>query len=116
MDLAGRISLHQLTESGSWTGAVLHKLVRALVDLGHRRILLNLREVTSVDSSGIGELFGSYTTVRNQGGVLKLTEPNERVRKVVHLTKLDTLVELIEDEATALRSFSKAEEQRVSGT
>jgi len=116
VDLTGRIGFQQPTESGSGSGAVLHKLVRDLVDHGHKRIVLNLRDVTAVDSSGIGDLFGCYTTVRNHGGVLKLTEPSERVRNVVRLTKLDTVVELIEDEATAVRSFSKGEEQRAAGT
>ena len=114
VDLGGRIG-HEPTDSSSGSG-VLHKLVRDLVDHGYKKILLNLRDVTSVDSAGIGELFGSYVTVRNQGGVLKLAKPNERVQNVVRLTKLDTVVELIEDEATALRSFLKEEEQRAAGT
>ena len=115
VDLSGRIGLREPTASGSASSGVLHELIRDLVGHGHKKILLNLRDVTSVDSSGIGELFGSFTTVRNQGGVLKLTHPNERVQNVIRLTKLDTVVELIQDEATALRSFSKEEEKRVLG-
>jgi len=116
VDLGGRISSREATGSGSGSGAGLHELVRDLVKHGHKNILLNLRDVTAVDSLGIGELFSSFTTVRNQGGVLKLTNPIERVRNVIRLTKLDTVVELIEDEATAVRSFSKEEALRVSGT
>ncbi len=116
VDLGGRIGLGEPTASGSGSGVVLHELVRDLVEHGHKKILLNLRDVTSVDSLGIGDLFGSFTTVRNQGGVLKLTNPNERVRNVIRLTKLDTVIELIEDEAAAVRSFSEKEERRASGT
>ena len=116
VDLGGRISLREPTASGSGSAVVLHELVRDLVEHGHKKILLNLRDVTSVDSLGIGDLFGSFTTVRNQGGVLKLTNPNERVRNVIRLTKLDTVIELIEDEAAAVRSFSKEEERRAAAT
>jgi anti-anti-sigma factor len=108
VDLGGRIGPREPTASGSGSGLVLHELVRDLVEHGHKNILLNFRDVTSLDSLGIGQLFGSFTTVRNQGGVLKISNPNERVRNIIRLTKLDTVIELIEDEATAVRSFSKA--------
>ncbi len=116
VDLGGRISLREPAASGSGSGVGLHELVRDLVAHGHKKILLNLRDVTSVDSVGIGELFGSFTTVRNQGGALKLTNPNERVRNLIRLTKLDTVIDLIEDEAAAVRSFSKEEERLAAGT
>jgi len=116
VDLGGRIGLHERTASGSENGTELHKLVRDLVEHGHKKILLNLRDVTSVDSLGIGQLFASFTTVRAQGGILKLTNANERVRNLFRLTKLETVIEFIEDEATAVRSFSKEEERRASGT
>jgi len=116
VDLSGRIGPRNPVAAGSGGTTMLHELIRDLVEHGHKKILLNLRDVTSVDSAGIGELFGSYTTVRNQGGVLKLANPNERVQNVIRLTKLDTVVELIEDEATALRSFSKEKAQRGLGT
>jgi anti-sigma B factor antagonist len=105
VDLNGRIALGD-TISGS--GMTLHELIRDLVKQAHKHILLNLRDVSYVDSSGIGELFGCLTTVQSQGGVLKLTHPNERVRNLLSLTKLNTVVEVIEDEATAVQSFSKA--------
>jgi anti-sigma B factor antagonist len=95
VDLSGRIGPREARASGSENGAGLHELVRDLVEHGHKEILLNLRDVTSLDGLGIGELFGSFTTVRNQGGVLKLTNPNERVRNLIRLTKLDTVIELI---------------------
>jgi anti-sigma B factor antagonist len=114
VDLGGRIGSRE--ETGFGSGTPLHELVRDLVNHGHKNILLNLRDVTHVDSSGIGQLFSSFTTARNQGGVLKLTNPIERVRDLIRLTRLDTVVELIEDEATAVRSFSKEEARGVSGS
>ncbi len=107
VDLGGRISLGEAIAVGSSSGVALHELIRDLVKQGHRNILLNLRDVTHLDSSGIGELFSSFTTVRNQGGVLKLTNPIERVRDLLRLTKLNTVLDVIEDEATAVQSFSK---------
>jgi anti-sigma B factor antagonist len=116
VELGGRISSREEFASGSGGNPVLHGLVRDLVTHGHKNILLNLRDVTDVDSFGIGQLFSSFTTVRTHGGVLKLTNAIERVRNLIRLTKLDTVVELIEEEATALRSFSKEEARGVSGT
>ena len=108
VDLSGRISLGEGLASGSGSSVTLHQFVRDLLKEGSKNILLNLRDVSYIDSSGIGELFGCFTTVRSQGGALKLTNPNERVRNLLSLTKLNTVLEVIEDEATALQSFSKA--------
>ena len=83
-------------------------MVRDLLKEGHKNLLFNLRDVAYVDSSGIGELFSSFTTVQNQGGILKLSSPNERVRNVLHLTKLNTVIDVSDDEATAVQSFSIA--------
>ena len=108
VDLSGKIMLGEAVASGSGSGVTLHEFIRGLVKEGRKDLLLNLRDVSYVDSSGIGELFGCLTTVQSQGGVLKLTNPNERVRNVLHLTKLNTVLDVMEDEATAVQSFSKA--------
>ena len=108
VDLGGRIALGEGVACGSGRDMTLHDFIRNLVKEGHKNLLLNLRDVPYVDSSGIGEFFSSFTTVQNQGGVLKLTNPNERVRNVLRLTKLDTVIDLMEDEATAVQSFLKA--------
>jgi len=107
VELGGRIVLGELVTVGSGSGVALHELVRDTVKQGHKDILLNLRDVTYIDSSGIGELFGCSTTVRGHGGVLKLTNPIERVQNALRLTRLDTVIDVIEDEATAVQSFSK---------
>jgi anti-sigma B factor antagonist len=107
IDLGGRIVVGELVTAGSGGGVSLHELVRDLVKQGHKNILLNLRDVTYVDSSGIGELFACSTTVLGQGGVMKLAKPIERVQNVLRLTMLNTVIDVIEDEATAVQSFSK---------
>lgn len=116
VDLGGRIGFREATAFGSEGGAVLYELVRDLVKHGHKNVLLNLRDVGDVNSLGIGELFSSFTAVRKQGGTLKLINLSERVRNLIRLTKLDTVIELIEDDATAVRSFPKEEERRALGT
>lgn len=108
VDLGGRIVLGETVASGPKGGATLHDFIRDLVKNGHKNLLLNLRDVPYIDSSGIGELFGCLTTVQSQGGVLKLTNPNERVRNVLNFTKLNTVIDVMEDEATALQSFLEA--------
>jgi anti-sigma B factor antagonist len=105
VDLAGGITLNERVAGGS--GGALHGLVRDLVKQGHKKILLNLREVSYFDSSGIGELFGCLTTVQSEGGVLKLSNPNERVLNILRLTKFNTVVDVMEDESTAVNSFSQ---------
>jgi len=101
VDLSGRITLGE-------TSAALHDLIRDLLKQGRKHILLNFRDVPYLDSSGIGELFGCFTTVRSQGGVLKLSNATERIQNLLRLTKLDTVIDVMEDESTAVQSFSKA--------
>ena len=108
LDLSGRIALGETITSGSGSGVTLHELIREILKQGNKNMLLNLRDVSYVDSSGVGELFSSFTSVRNQGGVLKLSNPNERVRNLLQLTKLNTVIEVMQDESTAVQSFSKA--------
>ena len=105
IDLSGRITLETI---GPGTGGALHELIRDLLKQGHKNILLSFRDVSHLDSAGIGEVFGCYTTVRSQGGVLKVSNPTERVRNLLRLTKLDTVLEVMEDESTAVQSFSTA--------
>jgi anti-anti-sigma factor len=69
---------------------------------------LNLRDVTYLDSTGIGELFGCLTTVQSHGGVLKVSSPSERVLHLLRLTKLNTVIDVMEDEAAAVQSFARA--------
>jgi anti-sigma B factor antagonist len=98
MDVAGRITLGE----GS---SALRDAVRALVAKGQKKILLNMGEVSYIDSSGIGELVSGFTTVTNGGGQLKLLNLTKRVKDLLQITKLYTVFDVHEDEAHAIRSF-----------
>jgi anti-sigma B factor antagonist len=98
LDVKGRIVL----------GDEIHTLrdaVRALVAQGKKKIILNLAEVDYIDSSGVGELVGSFTTVRNSGGELKLLNLTPKVKDVLHVTKLYTVFDIKDDEFHAVKSF-----------
>ena len=99
VDLSGRITLGE----GS---VILRDTVRDLVGKGNKKILLNLGEVNYIDSSGIGELVSAFTTVRNQGGELKLLNLTKKVNDLLQITKLYTVFDVHEDEAGAIRSFA----------
>lgn len=99
VDVAGRITLGE----GSST---LRDTLRDLVSKGQKKILLNLGEVSYIDSSGIGELVSGFTTVTNQGGQLKLLNLTKRVKDLLQITKLYTVFDVHDDEAAAIRSFS----------
>ncbi len=100
VDLSGRITLGE----GS---VVLRETVRDLVGKGSKQILLNLGDVTYIDSSGIGELVSAFTTVRNQGGELKLLNLTKKVHDLLQITKLYTVFDIKDDEAAAVQSFKK---------
>ncbi len=113
IDLGGQISLSQPTNT-SPDGFILHGLVREILKTGRKDILLNFRDVSRVDSSGIGELFACYTSVRNQGGTLKVTQPSERIENLLRLTRLDTIIEVVMEEPAAVESFAKDRKGTVS--
>ena len=77
-----------------------------MVTKGQKKLLLNLADVTYIDSSGIGELVSGFTTVTNSGGQLKLLNLTKRVKDLLQITKLYTVFEVFDDEAEAIRSFS----------
>jgi len=84
---------------------MLRETVRSLLDKGSKDILLNLHEVGYVDSSGIGELVRSYTTIKTQGGQMKLVNLSQRVHDLLQLTKLHAVFDIQADEASAIQSF-----------
>jgi anti-sigma B factor antagonist len=101
MDCSGRITLGE--------GSVqLRDAVRDLLAKGSKQILLNLGDVTYIDSSGIGELVSAFTTVRNQGGDLKLLNLTKKVHDLLQITKLYTVFDVKDDEASAVASFARA--------
>lgn len=101
LDLEGRITL------GEPTG-LLRESVKNLLAAGHKNILLNLGQVSYIDSAGLGELVGCSTTVRNAGGRLKLMQLQKKISDLMQITKLHTVFEVIDDEAKAVASYSTA--------
>lgn len=98
VDVAGRITLGE-------GASALRENIRNLVAQGNKKILLNLSEVSYIDSSGIGELVSAFTTVTNQGGSLKLLGLTKRVKDLLQITKLYTVFDVYESEPIAIRSF-----------
>ncbi len=99
IDAAGRITLGE-------GASAFRNAIRDLVAKGNKKVLLNLGEVSYIDSSGIGELVSGFTTVTNSGGQLKLVGLSKRVKDLLQITKLYTVFEVFDDETEAVRSFS----------
>ena len=99
VDVSGRITLGEGCTQ-------LRELIREQLNKGNKSILLNLGDVSYIDSSGIGELVSSYTAVSNQGGSLKLLNLTKKVQDLLQITKLYTIFDVHDDEARAITSFS----------
>jgi len=100
VDMSGRITLGE----GS---VILRDSIRDLIGKGQKKILLNLGDVTYIDSSGIGELVSAFTAVRREGGELKLLNLTKKVHDLLQITKLYTVFDIKDDEAAAIKSFTK---------
>ena len=98
LDLSGRITMGEGT-------LVLRNNIQKLLAEGDRKFLLNLTDVDYIDSSGLGELVTSFTTVRNQNGELKLLNLTRRVQDLLQITKLLTVFESFNSEAEALKTL-----------
>ena|SRR5258707_3911395 len=98
VDLSGRITL------GDGSG-VVRETVKDVLKGGRKNFLLNLGDVSYIDSSGLGELVGAYATSANQGAQIKLLNAQKRVDDLLQLTKLYTVFESFTSETDALRSF-----------
>ena len=98
LDCSGKIKL------GEGTMAI-RNAVRDALESGTKKIILNLEEVDHIDSSGVGELMRTYTSVIHEGGRLKLLYLTKRIRELLAITKLLTVFEVFDDEKEALASF-----------
>ena len=98
LDLGGKITIGEGSVS-------LRSAIRRLIEEGKKKILLNLAQVSYVDSSGIGELVSSYTTIGRENGQLKLLNLTQKIQDLLAITKLLTVFDVYEDEQTALNSF-----------
>ncbi len=85
----------------------LHEKVRGLVEQGHHKVLIDLGNVSYVDSAGLGELVQASSTVKNHGGSLKLFSPTSRLRELLTITRLTTILGIYDDEAQALASYGQ---------
>jgi anti-sigma B factor antagonist len=98
LDLSGRITLGE--------GSVqIRDAIRDLISKGQKGILLNLGDVNYIDSSGLGELVSAFTTAKNQGADLKLLHLTKKVHDLLQLTKLYTVFDVKDDEASAIASI-----------
>mgnify|MGYP001485717722 CR=1 FL=1 len=100
LDLNGQLKL------GTASAQLLADKVRSLLQQGQRSILVNLKDVTYMDSAGLGELVQAYATTSRQGGVLKLLHTTSRLHDLLTITKLATVFELHDDESAAVASFT----------
>ena len=107
VDVSGRITLGEETK-------LLRETIQGLLSGGQKEILLNLGEVSFIDSAGIGELVSAFTSVRNRGGDLKLLQLTRRVHDLLQITKLYTVFDISDDEAEAMQSFQMR--KRVAGS
>lgn len=99
LDLSGRIDLGE-------GGVVLREAIQDVLAKGEKKILLNMSDVTYIDSSGLGELVTAFTSVRNRGGELKLLNLTRRVHDLLQITKLYTVFDIKDDESAAISAFA----------
>ncbi|HEV3138999.1 MAG TPA: STAS domain-containing protein [Vicinamibacterales bacterium] len=100
VDVAGKITL------GDGGDMVLKDKMRSLLQQGRTKILLNLGDVSYVDSAGLGEIVQAYGAVTKSGGALKLVNTTKRIKDLLAITKLLTVFETFDSEAEAVTSFS----------
>jgi anti-sigma B factor antagonist len=108
VDLAGKIKIGEGTEK-------LREIVKKLLNEGRKQILLNLSQVDLVDSAGVGELVRSLTTVRKNGGQMKLTNLSQRVQELLETTHLDRVFDIHKDETGAIRAFGASGARATAG-
>jgi anti-sigma B factor antagonist len=101
VDIKGRITIGE-------GNVMLREIMVGLLEKGKKHVLLNMTDVAHVDSAGIGELVCSHTSVRKQGGQLKLANVNERVRELLQKTMLLAVFDVHQDETSAVKSFGLA--------
>jgi anti-sigma B factor antagonist len=99
VDLNGKLTLGDATQ-------LLHDKVNSLIQQGRKNIVLNLADVTVVDSGGLGELVRTLTTMRKHNGSLKVVNLPKRVQDLLVMTRLVTVFETFDDEGAAVKSFA----------
>lgn len=98
LDVSGKVTIGE-------GDIALRQAVREQLAAGNKHLLVDLSNVSTIDSSGVGELVSSYTTVTQQGGKLKLLNPPQKVGDILQITQLITIFEVFDDEENAVASF-----------
>ena len=98
LDLSGKLTIGEPV-------LLLRETLRSHAAEGDRKFILNLGDVSYIDSSGLGELVSSYTTVRNKGGDVKLLKLTNKTKDLLQMTKLLTVFDVYDDEAKAIASL-----------
>lgn len=93
----------------------LKQTLRSLAEQNEKKVLLNLSNVTYIDSSGLGELVAGYTAINKAGGELKLLNLTDRVKDLMMITKLLTVFDAYDDEATAVAAFNTDADDHTTG-
>ncbi|MBM3734577.1 MAG: STAS domain-containing protein [Acidobacteria bacterium] len=99
LDASGKVTLGE----GS---AQFREKIKDLLNAGNKKILVNMADITYIDSSGLGELVSAFTSVANAGGAMKLLNLGKRVEDLLQITKLYTVFETFTEEPAAVRSFA----------
>jgi len=98
VDLSGSLMLGE-------SSAVLRRAMSDLMTKQRSKIILNFRDVTGIDSAGVGEVIASFKAVKTREGRLKLLNPPQRISDILALTRLSNILQVYTDEAAAIRSF-----------
>ena len=101
LDLKGKMTLGEGDE-------LLKDKINSLLQQGRKKVILNLDGVPYIDSAGLGQIVGGYTTLARQGGTLKLLNLTKRITDLLSITKLLTVFETYDNEADAVRSFASS--------
>lgn len=104
IDASGALTFQEVT--------ALSQTIRDLLNEGHKKFVLNLRDVRSLDSSGIGELVRSYMTVTNRGGDMKMLNLSPKIEEILNITRLSQVFEDFSDEKAAVKSFEAYEPEK----
>lgn len=98
IDLSGQLTMGEAVAS-------VRDEIHDEVEHGVRKVLLNLADVSYIDSAGLGELTAAYSSIKNRGGQLKLLNLTKRVHDLLQITKLSTIFDYYDDERKAIASF-----------
>ena len=99
LDLKGRLWILDLS---------LRDFVKRLLDEGARHFVLNLTDVSYMDSSGLGQMLSIWTSIKNKGGHMTVLRPSVRIQKLFEITRLGTVFEIFEDESAAVATAASA--------